>query len=101
MAKKKKIIPIPRESARFHTVGKVEVWLTGTNNIFCVRKDAGDSVEFPKLMSGFVKFSDSSWEPSKELHDFLLKVLRMQRDIRSDWPTREEDEVAFNFVTEV
>jgi hypothetical protein len=82
-------------SARFHRIGGTEFWLTPSNKIFM---KVGRRVIFPSLKgSDLLAFDDLAYAPSSKEEAFLLKVLQTQKQIRTDWPTAEEDEVAFSF----
>jgi len=82
-------------SVRFHRVGDVEFWLTALNRVFLLV--AGRPV-FPSLKgSTVVKFDDPMFHPTSKVSEALLRILRRQREVRMDWPTPEEDEVAYAY----
>lgn len=97
--RKRYAAPDLQGSVKFHTIGDVSIWMTGTNRIYVVLPD-GD-VLFPKLQAGDVSFADNGvYQASPELKSWLFGVLRKQREIRSDWPTLEEDNTAFTYSDE-
>ena len=82
-------------SACFHRVGQVEFWLTPLNRVFLV---IGEHQVFPSLQGGsVVKFDDPTYVPEDKVLEDLRRILRKQREIRQDWPTPEEDAVAYEF----
>lgn len=98
MSRAKKVIE--HGSVKFHRVGAVEVWMTGTNRIFIVRTDNNNEVIYPRLQGGTVQFPETGFEPSDALMAFLLDKLKTQKQIRSQWPADWEDEAAFTYTDE-
>ncbi len=82
-------------SVRFHRVGKIEFWMTALNRIFLL---VGGQPIFPSLQGGSViKYDDPTFVASPAVTEALRGFLHRQREIRMDWPTLEEDEIAFQF----
>ena len=87
-------------STRFHYVkdkalGRIEFWLTPLNKVFLI---VNTRIIFPSLQGGsIVKFDDPRFDPPPKVMEDLSNILRKQRRIREDWPTPEEDEVAYAF----
>lgn len=79
---------------KFHRIGKVQFWLTRLNRIFLI--DEGRAIT-PSLQGQAVKFDDPHYHPSPKVAAKLLQLLKTQREIRADWPTPEEDAIAYEF----
>lgn len=82
-------------STRFHRVGDVEFWLTPANRIFLLV--AGRQITPSLIGSRTVRYDDPTFRPPAAVEEALRKFLRTQQDIRSTWPTPEEDEQAFTY----
>lgn len=84
-----------RGSVRFNLVGETEFFFTPTNRIFL--KHQGKIIT-PRLVgSAFVKYDDRLFQPTPEVAEAVLRVLKKQHEIRFFWPSPEEDEIAFQY----
>lgn len=86
-----------RGSVQFGHIGKTSFWFTPTNRIYILTPEPNGRIIFPKLRGGMVVYDDPHYKPTEDIDAWLLEKLKKQREIRSDWATPEEDEIAFTY----